>query len=137
MCFLKEGKSDQAARCIKSSIITKVVDYVLSTNIFKQQCVVLKGMLQSPWLKDHLKTIGIHPSLRKNAIYEHKCLESIKTLYKQASRYDGQQQFKYILEGVMVSTPEGFPNNSPISPMNTTPVKKRNARKITVYAQEP
>ena len=30
MCFLKEGKSYQASGCIKSSIITKVIDYILS-----------------------------------------------------------------------------------------------------------
>ena len=29
----------------------------------------------------------------------------------------------------MVYTPEGFPNNSPISPMKVTPVKKPSARK--------
>ena len=80
MCFIKEGKYDQAARCIKSRIMTKVIDYVLSIDTFEQHCVVLKGILQSPRLKDHVQTIGIHPSLKNNAIYEHKCLENIKTL---------------------------------------------------------
>ena len=78
MCFLKEGKSDQAARSIKSRIMTKVIDYVLSIDTFEQQCVVIKGMLQSPRLKDHVNTIGIHPSLSNNAIYEYKYLENIK-----------------------------------------------------------
>ena len=59
MCFQKDGKTAQAARCIKSRIMTKVIDYVLSIDKFEQQCVVLKGMLQSPRLKDHVKTIGI------------------------------------------------------------------------------
>ena len=59
MCFMREGKSDQANRCIKSRTMTKVIDYVLSIDTFEQQCVVLKGMLQSPRLKDHVKTIGI------------------------------------------------------------------------------
>ena len=75
---MKEGKSDQAARCIKSRIMTKVIDYVLSIDTFEQQCVVFKGMLQSLRLKDHVQTIGIDPSLSNNAIYEHKCLENIK-----------------------------------------------------------
>ena len=48
MCFMKGGKSDQTAECIKSRITTKVIDSVLSTDIFEQQRVVLKGMLQSP-----------------------------------------------------------------------------------------
>ena len=104
MCFMKEGKSDQADRCIKSRIMTKVIDYVLSIDTFEKQCVVLKGMFQSPWLKYHLQTIGVHPSLRNNDIYEHKCLENIKKLYKQAGKCDNQQQFKDILEADMVST---------------------------------
>ena len=84
-------------------------------------------MLQSPRLKYHVRTIGIHPSLRNNAIYEHKCLETIKILYKQAGKCDDQQQFKDIIEVAMVSTPEGFTDTSPISPMKPTPVKKPSA----------
>ena len=60
MCFLKEGKYDQAASCIKSRIMTKVIDYVLSIDTFEQKYVVLKGMLQSPRLKYHVQTIGIY-----------------------------------------------------------------------------
>ena len=86
-------------------------------------------MLQLPRLKYHVQTIGIHPSLSKNAIYEHKYLENIKKLYKQAGKCDDQQQFKDILEADMVSTPEGFTNNSPISPMTSTLVKKPSALK--------
>ena len=88
MCFIKEGKSDQAARCIKSRIMTKVIDYVLSVDTFEQQWVMLKGMLQFPRLKDRVQTIGIDPSLSNNTIYEHKFLENIKKLYKQADKYD-------------------------------------------------
>ena len=85
---MKGGKSDQAARCIKSIIMTEVIDYILSIDTFEQKCVVLKGVFQSPWLKDNVNTIGIDPSLSNNAIYEHKCLENIKKLYKQAGKYD-------------------------------------------------
>ena len=46
MCFMKEGKSNQASRCIKSRIMTKVIDFFLSIDKFEQQCVVIKGMLQ-------------------------------------------------------------------------------------------
>ena len=56
---MKEGKSDQAARCIKSRIITKVIDFFLSIDTFKQQCVVLKVMFRSLQLKYHVQTIGI------------------------------------------------------------------------------
>ena len=129
MRFMKEGKYDQAARCIKSRIMTKVIDSVLSIDTFEQQCVVFKGMLQSPRLKNHVQTIGIDPSLGNNAIYKHKCLENIKTLYKQAGKCDDQQQLKNILEAAMVSTPEGFTDNSPISPRTLSPVKKPSALK--------
>ena len=78
MCFHKEGKTDQAARCIKSRIMTKVIDSVLSIDTFEQICVVLKGMLQPLRLKYHVQTIGIEQSLSNNIMYEQKCLENIK-----------------------------------------------------------
>ena len=114
---MKEGKTDQAARCIKPRIMTKVIDYVLSVDTFEQQCFVLKGMLQSPQLKDHVQTIGIDQYLSNNAVYEHKCLENIKKLYKQDGKCDDQKKLRNIFEGAMVSAPEGFTNNSPIYPM--------------------
>ena len=45
---MKEGESEQVARCIKSRITTKVIDFVLSINTFEKKCVVFRGMLQSP-----------------------------------------------------------------------------------------
>ena len=65
-----------------------MIDYVLSVDKFEQQCVVLKGMLQSQRLNYHIQTIGIDQYLSNNAIYEHKCLENIKTLYKKAGKCD-------------------------------------------------
>ena len=44
MCFQIDGKSAQAAKCVKSRIINKAIDFVLYTNIFEQKCVVLKRM---------------------------------------------------------------------------------------------
>ena len=69
MCFQNDGKTSQASRCIKSRIITKVIGYVLSIDTFEQKCAVIKGMLQSPRIKYHVKTIGIDQSLSNNAIY--------------------------------------------------------------------
>ena len=86
-------------------------------------------MFQSPLLKAHVQTIGIDPSLSNNNIYEHKCLENIKILYKQAGKCDDQQQFKDIIEAAMVSTPGGFTDNSPIYPRTSSPVKKPSSRK--------
>ena len=59
MCFQNDGRPDQAAKCIKSSIMTKVIYSFISNDTFEQQCVVIKGMLQSRRLKDHVQTIGI------------------------------------------------------------------------------
>ena len=75
---MKKDKTDQAARCIKSRMMTKVNYYVISIDKFEQQCVVLKGMFQSPRLKDKVQIIGIDQSLSNSALYEHKCLENIK-----------------------------------------------------------
>ena len=71
--------------------MTKVVDYVLSIGTFEKKCVVLKGMFQSPQLKDHVQTIGIDQSLRNNVIYEQKCLENIKKSYKQSGKCDNHK----------------------------------------------
>ena len=109
--------------------MTKVIDYVLSIYTFEKEYFLLKGMLQSLRLKYHVQTIGIDQCLSKNAIYEHKCLENIFFLYKQAGKCDDQKKFKYILEDDMFSTPEGFADDSPISPMTSTPVMKSRARK--------
>ena len=66
--------------------MNKVIDYVLSIDTFEQKCIVIKGMLRSPLMKDHIQTIGVEPSLSNNAIYEYKCLENIKKLYKQSGK---------------------------------------------------
>ena len=88
MCFKNDSKTAQAARCIKSRILTKVVDSVLLIYTFEQNCVVLKGMLQSLRLKDNVHTMSIYQSLSNNAIYEKKCLQNIKKLYKHAGKCD-------------------------------------------------
>ena len=128
MCFQKDGKTDQAARCIKSRKMTEVIDSVLSIDTFEQQCVVLKVMLKSPRLKYHVHTIGINQPLSKNYIYEHKFLENIKILYKQGGKCDDRKKLKDILEADMVYNPEGFTNGSPLFPMKPAPVKKPRAK---------
>ena len=128
MCFHNDGKTAQAAKCIKFRITAKVIDYVLSIDTFEQKYVVLKDMLQSPHLKYYVKTIGIDQSLRKKSLFEHKCLQNVKKLYKLAGKCDYQQQFKDILEAAMVSTSEGFTYNSLRSPMTPTPVNKPSDR---------
>ena len=86
-------------------------------------------MFKSPCLTDHVKTIGIDQSLSNNALFEHKCLQNIKNLYKHSGKCDDQQQFKDIIEDTMVYNPEGFDNNSPRSPLKPIPVNKPSTSK--------
>ena len=59
--------------------------------------------------------IGADQSLSNIALYKHRCLENIKNLYKSAGKCDDQHQYNEILEAAMVSTPEAFTDNSPMS----------------------
>ena len=68
LCFLINGKYSHAAQCVKYRIMNMATDSILYIYIFEQKCVVIKGMLQSPRLEDHKKTIGIDQSFR-NRLY--------------------------------------------------------------------
>ena len=85
--------------------MNKAVDYIVSINTFEQQCVVIKCMLQSPRIEDHMKNIGIDQSLCKRSYFEHKCLNNIIYIYQHAGKCDDQQKLKDILDSTMVSTP--------------------------------
>ena len=67
--------------------------------------------------------------MSNGVIFEERCLQKINKLYKQAGKCDDQQQVKDILEADMVSTTEGFNDNSPRSTTTPTPVKKPSDRK--------
>ena len=74
-------------------------------------------------------TTELDQSLRNSRIYEHRCLENVKKLYKSSGKWDDQQHYKAIIESEMVSTPEGFTYNSPMSPNQYVTVKNPLARK--------
>ena len=69
MCFHNDGKTAQAAKCVKSRIMTKAIDYVIPIEKFDQICVLFKNMIQSLRLKYHVTTIGIDQSLNNNAFF--------------------------------------------------------------------
>ena len=71
------GKSSHATQCVKSRITNKSNDYILSIDTFEKQFVVIKGMLQSSRLEDHMKSIGIDQSLRNRPSVEHTFLNNI------------------------------------------------------------
>ena len=110
--------------------MTKVIYSVILIGKIEQRCVLLNGMLQSLRLKYCVKTIGIEKLMRNNDLFEHKCIQNTKKLCKYRGKCDNQQQLKYILEAAMGSTPEGFTDNNPISPITQTACKEPSARKL-------
>ena len=86
--------------------MNKAIDYILNIDTFEQQFVVIKGMLQSPRLEDHMKTISINQSLCNRSSFEHKFLNNIKKIYQHAGKCDGLKNLKDILYADMVYTPE-------------------------------
>ena len=115
--------------------MTQAIDYIPSVDTFEQQYVVLKGMLQSPHIKDHTKIIGIDQSLSNIYYFEYKHLNNIKKMYQHAGKCDYQQEFKYIPEAAMVSTPEEITDKSPSFPMTKTTVKNQ-VPGITVFIHQ-
>ena len=77
----------------------------------------------------HIVAIGVDKSLSNIVMYENICLGKIKKLYKSSGKCDDQQQYKDIIKEIMVSTPEGFTDKSPISPSQSVTVKTPSARK--------
>ena len=68
-------------------------------------------------------------SLSNIALYEHRCLENIKKLYKLSEKCDDKQKYKSMIEANMVSTPEEFNENSPMSSGQSVPAKQYFVRK--------
>ena len=77
--------------------MTKVVDCILSIDTFEQVFFVPRGMLQSPRLKYHMKTIGIDQSVRNGASFERKFLNNMKKIYQHAGKCHGQQKLNIFL----------------------------------------
>ena len=59
LCFQINSKSSHAFQCVKSRIMNKAIYYILYIDIFEQQFVVNKCMLQSSRLENNMNTIGI------------------------------------------------------------------------------
>ena len=127
LCFQVDNKSPHAAQCVKSRVLNKVIDSILSINAFEQQCVVIKCMLQSSRLGDHMDTIGIDKSSFARSSFEHICMNNIKNIYQHAGKCGDQQNLKDIIYAAILSTPYGVTDNSPNVHMTSTPVKKPSA----------
>ena len=125
MCLQNNSKSYHESQCVKSWILNKSIEYILSIDTFEQQCDVIKCMLQSSRIEDHMKTIGIDQSLCNKSSFEHKYMNNIKNIYQHAGKCYNQQNLKDILYSDMVLTPEGVTYDSPNVSMTSTPVKKK------------
>ena len=62
-------------------------------------------------------------------MYEYRCLENIKKLYKYTGGCKNQQQYKDIIELSMVSTPVGLTDNSTMTVGMLVNIKKPSWRK--------
>ena len=105
LCFQVDNKSSHASQCVKSRVLKKVLDSILSINAFEQQCVVIKCLLQSSRLEDHMETIGIDQSSFARSSFEHRCMSNIKKIYEHAGKCDDQQNLKDIIDAAILSTP--------------------------------
>ena len=74
-------------------------------------------------------TFLIYQFFSNSALYKHKGLEIINRLYTSDGKVYSKHQHKSILESEMASTPEGFTDNSQISPGSSVTVKKFSASK--------
>ena len=99
--------------CVKSRVLKKVVESILSINTFEQKCVVIKFLLQSSHLENHMKTSGIDQSSFARSSFENRCMNNIKKIYQHAGKCDDQLNLKDIIDAAILSTPEGVTDNSP------------------------
>ena len=129
MCFQVNIKSPNSDQCVKSRVLNNAIESILSIDTFEQQCVLIKCMLQSSRLEDHMNTIGIDQSSFIRSYFEHRCMNNIKNIYQHAGKWDDQQNLKDILEAALLYTPEGVTDNSPNVHMTSSPVKKPSASK--------
>ena len=106
-----------------------MIDSTLYIDSFEHECVILKGLIHSERLKQHMVTIVVDQLLSNSALYEHKCLLNIKKLYKYSVKCDDQQHYKDIIEADMVSTSEGLTDNIPLSPGPYVTVRNPSASK--------
>ena len=60
VCFKSGGKSAHESQCSKSKAFTKFIDIIIEVESFEQQFVILKWLLRSDRLKQHIITMVIY-----------------------------------------------------------------------------
>ena len=124
-----EGESAHASQSDKSRALIKFLKAIFDTDSFEQQCVIIKGLLQFEQLLKHMVAIVVDQSLSNSVLYEHSCLENINKLYKTIGKCENQKQYKTNIKSEMVSTPEGYTNNSPTTHNPSVSTKNTISRK--------
>ena len=69
LCFQIYRKPSHATQCPKSRTLNEVIDLIIEIESFKQQCVIVKGVLQSERMEKRMVTIGVDQSLSNSAMY--------------------------------------------------------------------
>ena len=59
LCFQIYWETTRAAQCAKSCSLTKVIDLFIEIVSFEHKYVIIKGLLHSEQLKQHMVTIGV------------------------------------------------------------------------------
>ena len=103
LCFQVDNKYPHAAQCVKLRVLKKVIYSILSINTFEQQCVVIKCLLQSAHLEDHMNTIGIDQSSFARSSFENRSMKNIKKIYQHAGKCDDQKNLKDIIDAAILS----------------------------------
>ena len=76
-------KTHHDAQCSKSRALTKVIDLFLEIKLFDK---AICDFVSVRAIEKNMATIGVDQSLSNSEIYEHRCLENIKKLYKYAGK---------------------------------------------------
>ena len=105
LCFQVNSKSTHANQCFKSRVLNKAIDSILSTETFEQQRVVIKCMLQSSRLEDHMNTIGDERSSFTRSSFEQRCMNNTKKINQHAGKCDNQKNLRNILEADLLFNP--------------------------------
>ena len=75
--------------------------------------MVIKCLLQSSRLEDHMNTIVIDQSSFARSSFEHICMNNTKKIYQHAGKCDDQHNLKDIIDCAILYNPEGVTYNSP------------------------
>ena len=75
----------------------------------ENKCSIFKRILKSEQLKQHIIAIVLGQLLSNSDMYEHRCLENIKKLFKSAGKCENHSQYKAIIKQLSYPLLKGSP----------------------------